>query len=136
MEGPSHTGRHRQESEGVMPELPGKPRPIALLGIAAVYAVFGLVALTAALGAISGTVEWYSNVSYGAVLLLAAVYLYQLKRIAIPLFGAALAISVGSTFLAFARGVPGAGQGAAFGWMLLIAVIFYAWRLAKDGTLR
>jgi len=130
--------RARQHESGaaLMPEHSGKPRPIAVLGIATVYAAFGLWALTSAFGAVSATVDWTLGVSFGAALLLAAVYLYRLQRVAIPLFGAALVISVGATFLAVARGVPGAGRGAAFGWLLLIAVIVYAWRLAKDGTLR
>jgi hypothetical protein len=77
-----------------------------------------------------------------ALNLIAAVALLMLRRIAVPLFLLSLTLTVviaawqaAATGWTEAIGGPGL-MGSLIGFVLLVAVCLYAWRLARTGVLR
>jgi hypothetical protein len=116
-----------------------KRRPIGVWVICAIYVLAVGATLMAAQQAYVASsltgLDWMFTLAIGVVLLSAAVSLFLLRRIAVALFSAALVLSLALTAFQVFRRIEGAGRGALYGWVLLVAVIVYARRLAKRGVL-
>lgn len=86
-------------------------------------------------------VDWFFSLAIGIIGFSAAIFLFLLRRIAVALFSVALALNLALTTVHVVRtnwseALGGAGLvGAVFGWLILVAVIVYARRLAKNGVL-
>jgi hypothetical protein len=86
-------------------------------------------------------IDWSFSIAIGVIGLTAAIYLFLLRRTAVVLFSVALALNM--AFTAFymmrtnmAEALGGAGLlGLVFGWLILIAVIVYARKLARNAVL-
>ena len=87
-------------------------------------------------------VDYGLSIVVGVVNLTGAIALFLLRRLAFYLFSGALALSMlmapwhmlTKDWLSAAGG-PGAAGGL-FGWVILLAVCLYAWKLTKVGILR
>jgi len=85
--------------------------------------------------------DWFFSLAIGAVGISAAACLFLLRRVAVPLFAAALALNVMVTVrhvvqTTWSEALGGAGlMGAMFGWLIMVVVIIYARRLAERGVL-
>lgn len=85
--------------------------------------------------------DWFFSLAIGAIGFSAAVCLFLLRRVAVALFSAALVLNLAFTALhvmrtSWSEAIGGAGLvGALIGWLILVAVILYARRLAKQGVL-
>jgi hypothetical protein len=114
-------------------------RPLGVWIVSAIYALWACWSLNLALGAHpASSLPRIEQVLLLAIVLLvfsAAVSLFLLRRIAVSMFSVALGLSVATTAIQVMKGIEGAGRGAMFGWILLVAVIVYARRLAKSGVL-
>lgn len=113
-----------------------------LLSFALIFG--GAIKITAAQEAYFASltgVDWFFSLAIGVIGFSAAVCLFLLRRVAVALFSVALALNL--VFTAFhvmrtnwTEALGGAGLlGALFGWLILVAVIVYARRLAKRGVL-
>ena len=89
--------------------------------------------------------DYFCSASGIALNLTAAAALVALRRVAYPLFVAALALGVAATayqvaakewLAAMGPMAPGAVVGTVVGWSIHVAVIFYARSLARRGVLR
>jgi len=114
---------------------------VTLLLIALVFS--GTVKITAAQKAYYASLyDWFAGLAIGFIGLGAVVALFLLRRIAVTLFSVALVLKITLSAVQilrtnFMETVSGAALwGDVFGYLILIAVIVYARKLAKNGVLR
>ena len=85
--------------------------------------------------------DWFFTLAIGIIVLSAAICLFLLRRVAVGLFSVALALNLAFTAFHAMRtnwteALGGAGLvGVLFAWLILVAVIVYARRLANSGVL-
>ena len=86
-------------------------------------------------------VDWFFSLAIGVISMSAAVCLFLLRRVAVALFSVALVLNLALSAFHVMRTnwievLGGAGLvGVLGGWLVLVAVIVYARRLAKRGLL-
>ena len=113
-----------------------------LLSFALIFG--GAIKITAAQEAYFASltgIDWFFSLAIGVTDFSAAVCFFLLRRVAVALFSVALALNLAFTAFHVMRtnlseALSGAGLlGVLFGWLILVAVIVYARRLAKGAVL-